>query len=413
MRIIPRQHRRALRHAQLKWSEQVEDPRDKQGQRHLHQGLLALLVVGFACGKAGLRHIEELSQDVGGRTRKQLKVPRKVSDSTLRRLLEEQSVGGLAETVRGWVQALLGQQAVEHALPLGVASFDGKSVYSSTHKPVPGLEAVACDETGTPVYKLGAMRAALTSVAACPCLDLEFFGAKAGESPAFRQLLPRVVEHYGEHFQVVTGDAGLCAAENAALVRSLGKHYLLGLKGNQPTLHGYAVESIADKKGPPRARTQDRAHGKTTVRELWTHALKPGEVDFPGARLLLCVKQTHLMDDGTQSIEWRYFVTSLSTVDLSFAHLLKLVRLHWAIENRHHWTLDMVLQEDARQPCCANASALQVTAWLRTLAYNLLAAWRAMLPRVDGLPVRWERACETLRDALVHGSTEACLPTPV
>jgi predicted transposase YbfD/YdcC len=411
MRTIPGQHRRALRHAQLKWSEQVEDPRDKQGQRHLHQGLLALLVVGFACGKAGLRHIEELSQDVGARTRKQLKVARKVSDSTLRRLLEEQSVRGLAETVRGWVHALLGQQGVEHALPLGVASFDGKSAYSSTHKPVPGLEAVACDETGTPVYKLGAMRAALTSVAACPCLDLEFFGAKAGESPAFRQLLPRVVEHYGEHFQVVTGDAGLCAAENAALVRSLGKHYLLGLKGNQPTLHGYAVESIADKKGPPRARTQDRAHGKTTVREVWTHALKPGEVDFPDARLLLCVKQTHLMDDGTQNIEWRYFVTSLSTVDLSFAHLLKLVRLHWAIENRHHWTLDMVLQEDARQPCCANASALQVTAWLRTLAYNLLAAWRARLPRVDGLPVRWERACETLRDALVHGSTEACLPT--
>jgi hypothetical protein len=66
------------------------------------------------------------------------------------------------------------------------------------------------------------MRAARTSVAACPCLDLEFFGAKEGESPAFRQLLPRVVEHYGEHFQVVTGDAGLCAAENAALVRSLG-----------------------------------------------------------------------------------------------------------------------------------------------------------------------------------------------
>jgi predicted transposase YbfD/YdcC len=411
MRTVTRQQRRALRHAQLRWSEQVEDPRDPQGQRHPHQGLLALLVVGFACGKAGLRQLEELAQDVGGPARRQLKVPRKVSDSTLGRLLKKQSVRGLAETLRGWVQALLGQEGVEHELPLGVVSFDGKSVYSSTHQPVPGLEAVACDETGTPVWKLGAMRAALTSVRACPCLDLEFFGAKAGESPAFRQVLPRVVAHYGKHFQVVTGDAGLCAAENAALVRSLGKHYVLGLKGNQPTLHGHAVESLSDKQCPPRARTQDRAHGKTTVRELWTHALKKGEVDFPDSHLLLCVRQTHLEDDGTQSTEWRYFVTSLSTVDLSFAHLLKLVRLHWAIENQHHWTLDMVLQEDARQPCFANASALQVTAWLRTLAYNLLAAWRARLPLKDGLPVRWQRACETLRDALVHASTEVCLPT--
>jgi hypothetical protein len=45
-----------------------------------------------------------------------------------------------------------------------------------------------------------------------------------------------VVERFGEHFQVVTGDAGLTAAQNAALVRSHGKHYLFGLKGNQPTL---------------------------------------------------------------------------------------------------------------------------------------------------------------------------------
>jgi predicted transposase YbfD/YdcC len=411
MKTMSGQQRKALRHAQLKWSEQVEDPRDKQGQRHLHQGLLALLVVGFACGKAGLRQIEELAQDMGAPVRQQWKVPREVSDSTLGRLLQKQGVKGLAETLRGWVKTWLGQPEVNHVLPLGVASFDGKSAYCSTQHPVPGLEAVACDEAGTPAYKLGVMRAALTSVVACPCLDLEFFGAKAGESPAFRELLPRVVEHYGEHFQVVTGDAGLCATENAALVRSLGKHYLFGLKGNQPTLHGHAVESIADKACPPRARTQDRAHGKSVVRELWTHALEPGEVDFPQARLVLCVRQTHLGDDGAQSTEWRYFVTSLSTVDLSFAHLLKLVRLHWAIENRHHWTLDMVLQEDERQPCRANASALQVTVWLRTLAYNLLAAWRARLPLVDGLPVRWERACEKLRDALVHHPTEASLPT--
>jgi predicted transposase YbfD/YdcC len=411
MRQVTKQQRLALRHAQVSWSEQVEDPREERGRRHVHQGLLALLVVGFACGKAGLNQIEELSQDLGVRTRQKLKVPREVSDSTLWRLLKRQSVAGLRETLRGWVQALLERGACEPMLPLGVVSFDGKCLYSSTQSPVPGLESVACDETGTPVWKMGALRAALTSVEATPCLDLEIIHAKEGESPAFRQLLPRVVEHYGEHFQVVTGDAGLCAAQNAALVRSFGKHYLLGLKGNQPTLHAHAIERLADKKCPPRARTEARAHGETVVRELWTHALGANEVDFPGARLLLCVRQTHLKDEGSQSVEWRYFVTSLSTVDLSFQHLLRLVRLHWAIENQHHWTLDMVLQEDARQPCRDNASALEVTAWLRTLAYNFIAAWRAQLPLKNRLPVRWERACETLRDALVLGRTEACLPT--
>ncbi|MBD0327913.1 MAG: hypothetical protein ICV68_15895 [Pyrinomonadaceae bacterium] len=88
------------------------------------------------------------------------------------------------------------------------------------------------------------------------------------------------------------------------------------------------------------------------------------------------------------------------------------MRLHWGIENQHHWTLDVVLQEDARQPCMASASSLEVTGWLRTLAYNLLAVWRAMLSLNHRTRVRWKRACEKLRDALVDGFKEVALPTP-
>jgi hypothetical protein len=410
MRAVTKQQQLALRHAHLVWNEQVEDPRDERGLRHLHSGLLALLVATFACGKVGLRKAEELSKDVGPRTRRKLKLPASVSDSTLWRLLAVQGVAGLRETLREWVLAMLKRVRPQHVLPLGVASFDGKSLYTGARE-VAGLESVPSNEEGTPSWRLGALRAALTSVPGAPCLDLEFIGAKEGESPAFRQLLPRVAEHFGEHFQVVTGDAGLCAAENAALVRSLGKHYLLGLKGNQPTLHTLAVLAIANTQGPCRARTEDKAHGHTTLRELWTHALTPGQTDFPDARLLLAVRQTHLKTGHLPKVEWRYFVTSLSTVDLSFKHLLHLVRLHWGIENTHHWTLDCVLLEDERQPCLDNAQALQVTAWLRTLAYNILSVWRAALPLKDRLPVSWQRAFETLRDAFVLGRTEALLPT--
>ncbi len=396
-----------MRWAEVEWSEALVDPRQARGRRYEHRGLLGLLVAGLACGKKSLRRMEELAEDLGARVRKRLGVPRKVSDSTLWRLLARQSAQGLRQTVAAQVKRLLKQPGLEKvALPLGVMSFDGKCLWTSQQQQVPGLEAVANDEAGTPLWRLGTLRAVLTSVVAAPCVDLEFIGAKEGESPAFRQLLPRVVQAWGEHFQVITADAGLTAGENAALVRSLGKHYLLGLKGNQPTLHGHAVEALADKRCAPRARTEDRAHGQTVVRELWTHALKPGEVEFAAARLLLCVLQTHLKDDGSQQLEWRYFVSSLSTVELSFAHLLRLVRLHWAIENHHHWTLDVVLEEDERQPCLHSRSSLEVVAWLRVLAYNLLSAWRARLPLKDRLPVAWARACETLRDALVHGRQE-------
>ena len=165
---------------------------------------------------------------------------------------------------------------------------------------------------------------------------------------------------------------------------------------------------MAQKQCAPRAVTREVAHGYTVVRELWTHALKPGEVDFPDAHFLLCVVQTYLAEDGTPvGGEVRYFVTSLSTATLNFHQLLRLVRLHWAIENRYHWTLDAILEEDDRQPCSATRGALETVAWMRSLAYNVLAIWRSWLPLKDKRLVSWARACETLRDALVSGRTEA------
>jgi predicted transposase YbfD/YdcC len=274
---------------------------------------------------------------------------------------------------------------------------------------VKGLQAVANDETGRELWSLGALRAVLTSVVAAPCLDMEFISAKEGESPAFRQLLPRVVQAYGEHFGVVTADAGLTAAPNGALVRQWGKHYCFGLKANQPSLYAYAVQALAAKQCPARARTEQRAHGKTVVRELWTHALAPGEVDFPGARMLLLVRQQHWGDDGSCEEEYRYFVTSLDTTLFNYKQLLRLVRVHWGIENRHHWTLDVVLGEDERQPCRPTRTALEVVAWLRALAFNLLSFFRTRLPPDGRHLVEWARACEVLRDSLVHGRRQQTL----
>lgn len=63
------------------------------------------------------------------------------------------------------------------------------------------------------------------------------------------------------------------------------------------------MDAIADKKCSARARTVERAHGETITRELWTHSLKPGEVEFPGARFLLLVRQRRESDDGAVNEE--------------------------------------------------------------------------------------------------------------
>lgn len=47
--------------------------------------------------------------------------------------------------------------------------------------------------------------------------------------------------------------------------------------------------------------------------------------------------------NGKSSVAVRYFVTSLTDID-EFAHS---VREHWAIENKLHWSLDVIFREDS------------------------------------------------------------------
>jgi hypothetical protein len=55
----------------------------------------------------------------------------------------------------------------------------------------------------------------------------------AMSQPIAASVLPiRPVPAFGV-YPIVTGDAGLCARENAALVTKLARWYVFGLKGNQ------------------------------------------------------------------------------------------------------------------------------------------------------------------------------------
>ena len=182
-------------------------------------------------------------------------------DTTLYRLLAEQSPAGLEGTLFAQVKDLIARKVVKNdRLHVGVISFDGNGAWSRVDgERMPGAVQSTYDGDGSSVQTFGALRAALTSSSVCPCVEQRLIGSKEGESPAFRELLPKVCEQLGGQFRIVTGDAGLCARENAELVTSLGRWYVLGLKGNQPYLHDFAREHgeygcrrRARRAGPPR-----------------------------------------------------------------------------------------------------------------------------------------------------------------
>lgn len=402
MAVSEAQALRVARRADVTWAAEVKDPRRPWNQKHEHHGMLALLSTSFACGMVQLRRVEDLSADLGPRARRRLGLRGPVSDTALWNLVARQSPAGLRETVQRQVRDLIDGKAITRDFPVGVMSIDGKSTWQSTRKELPGAKLSADERSGVVTASFLSLTAVLTSSIARPCLDLEMIGAKTGESPAFRELFPRVAEKFGGHFEVVTVDAGMTCRENASVVLSLGKHYLMALKGNQAQLHQQAVDAFTGAPGVTRAHTCELRSGARLFRELHTIPVTPEEVNFPGAVEIWRVTQKST--GGTD--DTRYFVSSSLSSSLSAHEKLGLVRIHWGIENNQHWTKDVALQEDDIQPCQASRDAIEVVAWLRVIAYNLLATWRAHQPKKDRRPISWNRAMEILRDALVFAAPE-------
>lgn len=318
MSITEAQARRALRHADIPWDSEVDDPREDAWVVHDHRGILGGIAAAFATGCRNLRRAEDFFADLGLGARRALGMGRRSPcDTTLYRLLAVQSPDGLEETVFAHVKGLIARKVVKNdRLALGVMSFDGKGTWSRADGPkVEGARQSSYDADGSSLQIFGAMRATLTSSSVCPCVGQKIIGSKEGESTAFRELLPRICDELGGQFRIVTGDAGLCARENAELVTKLDRWYLFGLKGNQPHLHGLACEHQHYSLGKPLARTAERYRGHTIERELFARTVAGDpEADIEHAQQLWYVCQTTTDRRGEcTAVEQRYFVTSIPT----------------------------------------------------------------------------------------------------
>ncbi len=401
---------RAVRRCRVEWDADVEDPRDRRGRRHRHTGLLNLLVLGFASGLSTLRRMEELSADVTAVARRMLGLRGVVSDTALYVLLCAQGVAGLRETLVAQVKALWrGKRLSNDLFRVGVASLDGKCVWRSDWKHIAGAKETV-DERGVLHASLAMLNAVLVSASVRPCLDLQLIREKSGESPALPEVVRRVAKHFDALVQIFVGDAAFMCRENALVIRGLGKHYVFTLKGNQQRLFAIAQDSFAASGSPARLTTEERRNGATITRTLHTLSVGDAALGVYGAQELWRIQQDTVGDDGRKSSEVRFFISSLPPRELSPSEKLKLVRLHWGIENNRHWTLDAIFEEDDRQPCQVSRRSVEVVCWLRALAYNLVAALRARAKKKDRKPQPWRRTMQHLRDLLVAPNEEVLHP---
>jgi predicted transposase YbfD/YdcC len=179
------------------------------------------------------------------------------------------------------------------------------------------------------------------------------FGQKAADSkgkevPMIKELLDTV----SVQGQIVTIDAIGTQKEIAEKIRKGKADYVLAVKENQKTLHEDIKEYFDEEKFLEEIlqqggylKTGEKERSQYEKREYWQTgdiAWLAQKKDWEGLRGIGMTKTTILREDGTQSEEKRYYITSLSVNIEDFA---RAVRGHWSVESMH-WHLDVTFRED-------------------------------------------------------------------
>jgi predicted transposase YbfD/YdcC len=137
-----------------------------------------------------------------------------------------------------------------------------------------------------------------------------------------------------------------CQKAIAQQVRDQGADYVFAVKGNQKNL----AEAVQSQLGPghsnvPRSKlkTREKNHGRTEER-TYTAMAAPGVVrrHWPDAQSIVRVCR-ETTEQGKKTKEVRDFISSLPP---QVERLASLIRGHWGIENRLHWSLDVTFNED-------------------------------------------------------------------
>lgn len=358
----------------LQHFDQLEDPRSSINRQHPLTSVVVLAIMGILAGANGPTAIAKWAKIKQPFLENWLPLPHGVpSKDVFRRVLMALNPEAFQGCFEGWLSALREAAATATGVERPTLAVDGKTLRRSHDR---GKNLGALHSVSIWASELGLTLAQVATE------------EKSNEITAIPQAL-QLVDLKGA---IVTIDAmGTQTAIAQQIVEGEGD-YILALKGNQETLYEAAVDYIDQQLendfrgiGARRLETTEEAHGRTEFR---TYIQMPVPKDLPGAdrwrgllslgvAILCCIR------DGKETIEGRYFISSLPVKVKQFA---RAVRNHWGIENTCHWCLDVTYREDESR--IRDKHLRENFAWLNRFTLSLLKQHRSK----DSIAMK-RRAC--------------------
>lgn len=366
--------------------DEVHDVRKGQGKRWSLPVMLTTLLMGIMAGCRSLADLETLTSELTRAMRRRLRVPRRVPDTTLRQVACKVDPGQIRAVLHRQTRAGYRRKALmPERMPFGILALDGKTTMLPS---VDDHYAQRQTQEGARISgALRTMTCTLVTARAKPCVDAIPIPAVTNEMGHFLHCVRQLQEAYGsmDLFRMVSTDAGSCSEENGRGVREMSLHYLFGRKGTQPTLLTEAQRILGDLPVEAAAArtTDDLGAGVVEERALFMTEQMAGFDGWTHLKTTLRVMRVRRRGNQVQFAEDRYFVSSLPACRLQASQWLRAIRMHWAVENNCHWTLDAIFREDDYPWIESDPKGALVLSLLRRVAYNMLALYRSVTLRSE------------------------------
>ena len=303
--------------------DELEDPRSTVNRQHPLNSVVVIAVMAVLAGAGGPTGIARWAAGKEEFLSKLLPLPNGVPrKDVFRRVLACLQPAAFQVCLQNWLHSLRVKAAAATGIEQPVLAVDGKTLRRS-HDRSKGLGALHSVSVWASEFGL--------SLGQVAC------GDKSNEITAIPELL-RLVDIKGA---IITIDAMGTQKAIAEQIIDSGADYVLALKGNQETLQQTLMDYIdaqcANEFADVPARqlvTRETGHGREETRH-YIHMPVPQalqerfaawkELKSMGVVVSTCLR------NGTETMEIRYYISSLPLGVKRFAHA---IRSHWSIENK-------------------------------------------------------------------------------
>ena len=327
----------------------LRDPRVERRRRHSLESILFIALCGVICGVESWVEMEAFGNAREEWFSKFISLKNGIpSHDTFGRVFAQLDPKEFGRVFLEWIQSVYKKTKGE------VIAIDGKTVCGTQDK-ARGWEALHVVNAWASANRL--------------ILGQEKSTGGSNEI----ETVPRLLTILDVKGCIVTLDAMGCQKDIAEKIQDKKGDYVLALKGNQGLLHEEVRQYWDDSKLPKNEydeyETADKGHGRHEIRRYrissqleWLTVRK----DWKGLKSIGMVESMRTID-GQTTVQRRYYLSSLGA---DARELAKAVRTHWEVENKAHWCLDVMFNEDrsrARVKFAAENLAL-----LRRLSLNIL-----------------------------------------